>query len=67
MLILEAGEVCPYGHRCPHNVNAIGTPCHGTLSSRSNKFTCDLVENGVIKDGFRVPGDQTGKMKVIID
>jgi hypothetical protein len=70
MLILEAGEVCPHAATCPYNNNSvITTPCFGSLSSRKTKFECKFVVNGrVLKDaGTRIPGDQTGKMKVIIE
>jgi hypothetical protein len=69
MLVLEAGEVCPHAATCPHNNNSvINTPCFGTVSSRKCKFECHFVVNGQIrKEGSRVPGDQTGKMKVIME
>jgi len=70
MMILEVGEVCPYASSCPHNNNhVISTPCYGTLTSRQNQFTCQFVVNGsIVKDNVgRIPGDQTGKMKVILE
>lgn len=70
MLVLEAGKVCPYGNNCPYNNNSvISTPCLGTIPTRKTKFECAFVVNGkVIKDaGARIPGDQTGKMKIIYD
>jgi hypothetical protein len=67
MLVLKEGEVCPYSARCPYRINALGDPCHGTLSTRNNTFTCEFVVGGEIKEGqTRVPGDKTGKMKVIL-
>ena len=67
MLILEAGEICPYGMRCPYNNS--GAPCHGTLSSRMNRFECKFVKDGkILKDaGTRIPGDRTGNMKIIME
>lgn len=68
MMTLGEGQVCPYGVNCPYNVNALGEPCHGTMASRKNTFTCDYVINGkIIEDGSpRIPGDKTGRMKVIM-
>lgn len=67
MLILEAGEVCPYSARCPYN-NGM-SPCYGTMSTRKNRFECKYVKDGkIIKDsGGRIPGDKTGKMKIIME
>lgn len=70
MLVLEAGQICPYGNSCPYNNNNVrASICQGTLKSRNNKFTCEFVVNGqLIKDmGVRLPEDKTGKMKIIID
>jgi hypothetical protein len=69
MLILEAGEVCPFGNRCPYNSNGLTGPCQGTLSSRQNKFTCEYVQNGKIVEGgsTRLSDDKTGNMKIIME
>ena len=70
MMILEVGQVCPYGAQCPYNNNAVTTgPCWGTVASRDTVFTCEFVVNGqIIRDaGVRLPQDKTGKMKLIID
>ena len=69
MLILEVGEVCPYATSCPHNNNSmITTPCFGTLLDRKSRYECKFVVNGkILKDGSRIPGDQTGKMKIIME
>lgn len=71
MLILEAGEICPFANRCPHSNSTItNEPCYGTIPSRNNRFTCEYVQNGqLITDGTtpRIPGDKTGKMKIIMD
>ena len=68
MMILKEGEVCPHSANCPYNQNSYG-PCYGTLASRPNVFECEYVINGqiVVTDGVRLPGDKTGKMKVIMD
>ncbi len=52
MLILESGEVCPYADKCPHNTTYV--LCYGARADRDNKFYCDLVENGKIKEIFRI-------------
>lgn len=70
MMILEAGEICPHKNSCPYNVNSMsGKPCYGTLLTRKNTFHCEFVVNGqIIHDaGIRLPGDITGKMKVILE
>jgi hypothetical protein len=69
MMILEAGCVCPYKNKCPHGLTTIGEPCHGTLSTRKNTFTCTFVVNGnlITDNSNRLPGDQTGRMKVIME
>lgn len=69
MMILKEKELCPHSCRCPYNINALGEPCHGTMLSRTNEFICDYVVNGqIITDGSpRIPGDKTGRMKVIME
>jgi hypothetical protein len=70
MMILEAGEVCPYGRRCPHNNGTMSsTVCYGTISTRPHKFECKFVVNGQIltDSGTITPGDKTGKMRVILE
>lgn len=66
MLILQEGEICPYGNRCPYNTDKT---CHGALPSRGNIFNCDYVQNGqIIETGSpRLTGDKTGRMKVIME
>jgi len=68
-MILEAGQICPHSSRCPHALTTIKEPCRGTLSTRNNTFTCSFVVNGELltNSGTRIPGDQTGKMKVIME
>lgn len=70
MLILEAGEVCPYANRCPHN-NCVVNPnscCFGALKDRKTQFTCEFVKDGKIAENkTRIPGDQTGKMRVLME
>ena len=69
MMILESGEVCPYANTCQFALITVGEPCHGILSTRQNKFTCTFVVNGEINPGneSRIPGDKTGRMKVIME
>ena len=50
MLILEGGEVCPYADECPNNTIHEESACCGARSDRDWKFTCELVENGKIKE-----------------
>lgn len=68
-MILEAGQICPHKNVCPYATTTVGEPCHGTFSERQNRFTCDFVINGkVVTDvGTRLPGDKTGRMKVIME
>ena len=67
-LVLKENEKCPYSKNCPYSSSA-GTYCHGEDSSRKIKFVCDLItsQGSFIKDGFRSPHDQTGKMKIIME
>ena len=66
MLILEAGEICPYAERCQYNTSS--NQCQGASSNRNNQFKCLYVKDGIIEDGgIRLPQDKTGQMKVIID
>lgn len=70
MMILEVGQVCPYSITCPHNNNHVySKPCYGSISGRLTKFHCEFVVNGniAVENKGRIPGDLTGKMKVIID
>ena len=68
MMILEAGKTCPLANECPYRESRYGGPCHGTLNSRKTQFKCDYVVNGKIVEGApRIPGDQTGRMKVILE
>ena len=67
MMMLEAKQVCHLGEGCPYN-EPYGR-CYGVRSERPNAFQCDYVVNGqIIRDGgVRLPQDQTGKMKVIME
>ena len=69
MMILESGQVCPYANKCQFSLTTIGEPCRGVLPSRKTKFTCTFVVDGEIVPGneSRIPGDQTGRMKVIME
>lgn len=63
MLILEAGEICPYRNECQHSAT-----CSGSRKDRKYKFTCNFVDTyGNISDGVRLKDDQTGKMRVILE
>jgi hypothetical protein len=66
-MILEAKQVCHLANECPYN-EPYGT-CQGCHSNRSYEFKCEYVVNGqIIRDaGIRLPLDQTGKMKVIME
>ena len=63
-LFLNENEVCPHRASCQYN-----SGCTGAVSGRENKFVCDYVENGQIKEGMpiRNPMDKTGRMKVIME
>jgi len=66
MMILKENEVCPLASQCPYNST---DSCYGAKTNRGSKFTCDYVENGKILEGqsIRMPGDKTGRMKVIME
>lgn len=66
MIIIKEYEACPYANRCKYNHNHT---CVGANTSRTNDFVCDYVVNGKIIEGqpIRLPGDKTGKMKVIME
>lgn len=66
MMILNEREMCPHSSICSYNIN--GT-CQGANPQRTVKFTCEWVKNGKIIEGqgVRLPGDKTGKMKVIME
>ena len=67
MMLLEAGEACRLAPTCPYHTGSAG-PCHGALITRENTFQCDHVVNGrIVEGGVNIPGDQTGKMKVILE
>ena len=67
MMLLEAGEVCKLAPTCPYHTGSLG-PCYGAKSDRPNIFECSHVVNGKIVEGGTVtPGDQTGKMRVIME
>lgn len=64
-MILKENQVCHLAQNCPYNRN---NECYGAKPNRPTEFTCDFVVNGKILDGGqRIPGDQTGKMKLIVD
>ena len=66
-MLLEVGEVCKHAQICPYH-NASSNPCYGTFHTRENTFQCDHVVNGkIVEGGVTIPGDQTGKMKVIME
>jgi hypothetical protein len=66
MLILKENEVCPHGSICPYNQGVGG--CYGAVPNRNTVFQCEYVINGkIVEGGARIPGDITGKMKVLID
>lgn len=66
MLILESKQKCPHSFMCPHNQDG---QCFGANPEREHRFTCEYVgENGQINEhGFRLPGDLTGKMRIITE
>lgn len=64
-LILEAGEQCPYGRRCPYNTS---NQCWGAKNDRSVRFNCSHVKDGkILEGGSRLKDDQTGQMKIIME
>lgn len=64
-MILEMGEVCPYGARCPYNE---GNECMGAKPDRNMRFNCSYVKNGqIVEGGSRNRLDQTGQMKIIME
>jgi len=67
MMLLEVGQACHLSSQCPYHVGAAG-PCHGASANRPHEFQCDYVINGkIVEGGIKIPGDQTGKMKVIME
>jgi hypothetical protein len=66
-LILKPNEVCPYSKDCYYNRGM--NECFGARSDRNNSFTCTFFNSeGKIEEGhYRLPQDQTGQMKVLID
>ena len=65
-MILKENEICPFAAQCIYNST---DSCFGARANRDTIFTCDYVKNGkIIKDQpMRMPGDKTGKMKVIME
>lgn len=63
MLILEIGEICKFGFKCPY-----AETCQGLKKNRLNKFTCSFRDknNNIMNGEIRLKDDQTGKMKVIM-
>lgn len=67
MMLLEANEVCKLSQTCQYNTGSAG-PCYGAMINRPNRFECKYVINGqIVEGGVIIPGDQTGKMKVILE
>lgn len=66
MMILQENEVCMYASQCPYNEH---NNCFGSRADRGRQFTCDYVKDGKILEGqpSRIPGDETGRMKVIVE
>lgn len=65
MLVLKEGQVCPFAAQCTYNQNG---QCWGAKPNRNLEFCCEYVVNGkILEGGLRIPGDQTGKMKVILE
>lgn len=64
-LILEAGQPCPHGSRCPYNKD---NECMGAKAERNVRFNCSYVKNGqIVEGGSRNRYDQTGNMKIIME
>ena len=64
-LILESGEKCPYGARCPYNTL---NECLGARQERNTRFNCSFVKDGkIVEGGVRNRYDQTGGMKIIME
>ena len=67
MMLLEAGEACKLAPNCPYHTGNMG-PCYGARGDRSNIFECEHVVNGrIVEGGSIIPGDKTGKMRVIME
>jgi hypothetical protein len=66
MMILKEYEVCSLSMHCKYNSS---DGCGGAKSGRDNEFICDYVKDGKILDGhsMRIPGDKTGRMKIILE
>ncbi len=66
MIILKINEVCPLALQCPYNST---DSCYGARPNRKNRFVCEHVKDGKILEGkpMRMPGDKTGRMKVIME
>jgi hypothetical protein len=67
MMILKEGEVCPHAQHCIYNQGLNG-PCWGARANRPNEFHCQYVVNGrIVEGGSRLPSDQTGKMRILME
>lgn len=67
MMLLKENQPCPLAAQCQYHVGP-GGPCYGAKANRPNVFECEYVINGrIVEGGSKVPGDQTGKMKVIME
>lgn len=65
MLVLKVGRICPFAAQCKYNQNG---QCWGAKPNRDYEFSCEYVVNGqILEGGSRIPGDKTGKMKVILE
>lgn len=65
MMVLKEYEVCPLQNNCPYNKQG---ECFGASSNRPTSFVCEYVVDGkILEGGQRLPGDKTGKMKLLID
>ena len=64
-LILESGERCPYGARCPYNKL---NECLGARVDRDTRFNCSFVKDGkIVEGGSRNKFDKTGQMQIIME
>lgn len=67
MLVLKVGRICPFAAQCIYNQNG---QCWGAKANRNHTFSCEYVDvdtGKILEGGTRIPGDKTGKMKVILE
>lgn len=65
MMILKEYQQCQLRNNCPYNKF---NECFGARVNRPTEFICEFVVNGkILNGGQRLPGDKTGKMKLIVD